>query len=125
MKLLIVDDDAELCAMLEEFFEEVLDSDIFAATTASDALALLEDEQPDGMLLDVNLRSRISGFDILSRARAVSPSTKVVMMTSSRDLGSIKKAHQLGAVDCVTKPFTLDYLEDTVQTKVAQLLEYA
>ena len=125
MKLLIVDDDAEVCAMLEEYFEEVLDGDVFAATTASDALALLEDEQPEGMLLDVNLRSRINGFDILSRARAVSPSTKVVMMTPLRDFGSIKKARRLGAVDCVTKPFTLDYLEDTVQTKITHLLEYA
>jgi response regulator of citrate/malate metabolism len=47
------------------------------------------------------------------------------MMTAVSDFEAVEKARRLGAVDYVTKPFTLDYLEDTVQTKIAQLLEFA
>src|SRR5262245_30418473 len=113
MKLLVVDDELDLCQMLQEHFEERFDCDVFTATTASEALELLEALVPEGMLLDVNLGTRLNGFDVLSRARQLSPSTKVIMVTSVNDMASIEKAQELGAVDYVTKPFTVDYLEDT------------
>jgi hypothetical protein len=34
---------------------------------------LLEQLQPEGMLLDINLRSRLNGFDVLSRVAEISP----------------------------------------------------
>ena len=125
MKLLIVDDEADLCQMLQEHFEERFDCSVFTATTASQALELLEALVPEGMLLDVNLGSRLNGFDVLTRARQLSPSTKVIMVTSVNDMASIEKAAELGAVDYVTKPFTVDYLEDTVAVKIAKHLMFA
>ena len=38
---------------------------------------------------------------------------------------SIEKAHELGAVDYITKPFTVDYLDETVDAKIASHLIYA
>ena len=61
-----------ICAMLEEFFEDSLDGEVLTATTASEALMLLKKEQPEGMLLDIHLGSRLDGFDILSHAGAQS-----------------------------------------------------
>jgi DNA-binding NtrC family response regulator len=125
MKLLVVDDEADLCEMLREHFEGRFDCDVFTATTATEALDLLGTLLPEGMLLDVNLNSRLTGFDVLSRAREISPATKVIMVTGVNDLPSIEKATQLGAVDYVTKPFTVDYLEDTVAAKIATHLMVA
>ncbi len=125
MILLIVDDEADLCRMLADHFEEHFEADVFTANTAGDALQLLGELRPDGMLLDVNLRSRINGFDILARAREVSPATKVIMVTSVNDFESIEKAVRLGAVDYITKPFTVEYLEQTVDAKIAQHLACA
>jgi len=125
MKLLIVDDDVSLCEMLEEYFEKKSPYKTIIAHNSRDALQLLETEQPEGMLLDVNLKSRINGFDILARARQISPATKVIMVTGVNDFQSIEKAQELGAVDYVTKPFTVDYLEGTVATKIATHLAYA
>jgi len=125
MKLLIVDDEPDLCDMLREHFEEHFDCKVFTATSPSEALELLEALRPEGMLLDVNLNSRLTGFDVLSRARTISPSTKVIMVTGVNDMKSITKAQELGAVDYVTKPFTVDYLEDTVAAKIATHLMVA
>ncbi len=125
MKLLIVDDEAALCKMLREHFEEQFECEVLTANTPGDALELLEQELPEGMLLDVNLKSRLTGFDVLARARQISPGTKVIMVTSVNDFESIEKAMELGAVDYVTKPFTVDYLEETVTTKIATHLMYA
>jgi DNA-binding NtrC family response regulator len=125
MKLLVVDDEAAICEMLKEYFEDSMSCRVLTATSPSSALLLLEKEQPEGMLLDLNFRSKLNGFDILKKAAAISPSTKVIMVTSVNDFESVEKAVQLGAVDYVTKPFTMDYLEDTVRTKIASLLVFA
>jgi len=77
------------------------------------------------MLLDINLRSRLNGFDVLARATEISPETKVIMVTGSNDFESVEKALALGAVDYITKPFTVEYLEGTVDSKIARHLMYA
>jgi two-component system, response regulator YesN len=122
MILLIVDDEADLCQLLADHFAEHFDAQVYTASTPGEALRLLEELKPDGMLLDVNLRSKLNGFDILGRAGSLSPATKVIMVTSVNDFESVEKAMQLGAVDYITKPFTVEYLEETVDAKIAQHL---
>jgi DNA-binding NtrC family response regulator len=125
MKLLIVDDESDLCCLLREHFEDHFEGEVFTATTPGEALQLLEELQPEGMLLDINLRSRLNGFDVLARATEISPETKVIMVTGSNDFESVEKALALGAVDYITKPFTVEYLEETVDSKIARHLMYA
>lgn len=125
MKLLIVDDEPDLCQLLQEHFEEHFQGDVLTATTPGEALRLLEELQPEGMLLDINLRSRLDGFDVLARATEISPATKVIMVTGSNDFESVERALMLGAVDYITKPFTVGYLEETVDSKIARHLIYA
>jgi DNA-binding response OmpR family regulator len=125
MKLLIVDNEFDLCRLLAEHFEEHFDADIFTATTPGEALRLLEELQPEGMLLDINLGSRLTGFDILARLNKISPATKTIMVTGVNDFESVEKAMELGAVDYITKPFTVEYLEETVDAKIVRHLIYA
>jgi YesN/AraC family two-component response regulator len=77
------------------------------------------------MLLDINLRSRLSGIDVLARLPEISPATKVIMVTGVNDFESVEKAFELGAVDYITKPFSVKYLEETVDAKIATHLQYA
>ncbi len=125
MKLLIVDDEWALCALLEEHFEKRFEGEVFTATTPGVVLRLLEELQPEGMLLDINLRSRLNGFDVLARAADISPATKVIMVTGDNEFESVERALALGAVDYITKPFTVEYLEETVDAKIATHLIYA
>jgi DNA-binding response OmpR family regulator len=122
MILLIVDDDLDLGHLLSEHFEQRFDAHVFAVSTPGEALRLLEELKPEGMLLDINLRSKLNGFDILARVKELSPATKVIMVTSVNEFESVEKALELGAVDYITKPFTVEYLEDTVDAKIAQHL---
>jgi DNA-binding NtrC family response regulator len=125
MKLLVVDDELDLCCLLREHFESYFDGKVFTATAPGEALRLLEELQPEGMLLDINLRSRLNGFDVLARAAEISPETKVIMVTGANDFDSVEKALALGAVDYITKPFTVEYLEETVDNKIATHLMFA
>jgi DNA-binding NtrC family response regulator len=125
MKLLIVDDEPDLCRLMAEHFEEHFDAEIFTANTPGEALRLLEELQPEGILLDINLRSRLTGLDILARVAGISPGTKAIMVTSVNEFESLEQAMRLGAVDYITKPFTVEYLEETVDAKIARHLMYA
>ena len=125
MKILIVDDEPDLCDLLRRHFEERFEGEVVTANTPSEALRLLKELQPDGMLLDINLRARLTGFDVLERAAEISPATKIIMVTGATDFESVEKALVLGAVDYITKPFTVSYLEETVDSKIATHLLYA
>jgi response regulator of citrate/malate metabolism len=57
--------------------------------------------------------------------RRLQSSAKVIMVTGANDFESVEKAMALGAVDYITKPFTVEYLEETVDSKIATHLMYA
>lgn len=92
MKLLIVDDELDLCCLLQEHFEEHFDGQVFAATTPGEALRLLGQLQPEGMLLDINLRSRLSGLmsspgrakSVLRRKSSWSPAPTISRASKKR-----------------------------------------
>ena len=125
MKLLIVDDEPDLCSLLQEHFDNHFGGEIFTATTPGEALRLLGELRPEGLLLDIDLRSRLNGFDVLARAAELSPATKTIIITGANDFESVERAFALGAVDYITKPFTVAYLEEIVDSKIATHLIYA
>jgi DNA-binding NtrC family response regulator len=121
-KLLIVEDEEPLREMLKEFLKDYADFKVVTATDRKSAVAALEEHQPAGMLLDVMLPTKPEGLEVLSAARRISPRTKTIMVTGTLDLDTIQCAKALGAIDYITKPFTLDYLERTLKEKIAGCL---
>ncbi len=101
-QVLIVDDDAELRAMLEEYLTRE-QFDVVAAGDGATALRLLERQRPDIVLLDVTMPGP-SGFEVLQRLRKDS-SLPVLMLTARDDQVDRILGLELGADDYLTKPF--------------------
>jgi DNA-binding response OmpR family regulator len=103
MKILIVDDDADLLALVA-----------FALTQAGYAVVKAPDvrtatqqfaaEAPDLAILDINLPDG-SGFSICESIRAQSR-IPVMMLTARGEEEDLVKALELGADDYLTKPFS-------------------
>ena len=119
-KLLVVDDEIAICDVLRHFFVKQ-GYQVFMATRGAEALAVVEREQPDLMLLDMKM-PLMSGLDVLKELRQRGNGVKVVMVSAARDEQIIHEAKTLGAVDYVTKPFHLAYLEQVVLKKLALLV---
>jgi two-component system response regulator CpxR len=102
-RILIVDDDAELVALLGEFLE----SEGFAIASAGDgergARAAL-DERPDLVVLDVMLPG-LGGFEALRRIRERS-AVPVVMLSARGEEVDRVVGLELGADDYLAKPFS-------------------
>lgn len=106
-RILIVDDDPQLCEMVTL----VLDSDEYeveSAVTGQDGLSRIERHPPDLVILDVNLPD-ISGFDLLRRLRSRS-NVCVLMLTARTDARDLVTGLDTGADDYLSKPFRPDEL---------------
>lgn len=102
-KLLIVDDDHELCSMLAEY----LGPEGFATETAGTgplALDRLGRGPVDLVVLDVML-PELSGFEVLRRIRATSR-VPVVMLTARGEEVDRVVGLEMGADDYLAKPFS-------------------
>ena len=120
VKLLIVDDEKEICEFLKEFFEE-RSYRVVTANSGQDALEKVRSEKPSLILLDMKMPG-MDGLEVLKRIKKTSPEVKVIMVTAVGTQDKINEALHLGADNYITKPLSLDYLEDDVKKKVAQVL---
>jgi DNA-binding response OmpR family regulator len=103
MKVLVVDDDADLLDLLDY----ALRREGYTVLTAADgpqALRRYEAERPDLVLLDVNL-PKLNGFEVCRRLRHAA-ATPIILLTARDEEEDILRGLQLGADDYVTKPFS-------------------
>jgi two-component system response regulator CpxR len=101
-RLLLVDDDRELCQMLSEY----LGAEHFAVKSVhdgGDALAELQANDFEIVILDVML-PRLSGLDVL-RTLGASYATPILMLTARGDDVDRIVGLELGADDYLSKPF--------------------
>ncbi len=100
-RVLLVDDDAEIC----QFLETLLGLEGFetrVATTAADAMAALPDA--DVVLLDVAM-PEVDGLELCRRMRAASFRGPVLVVSARPGPDLPRKAVEAGASGFVRKPF--------------------
>lgn len=118
-KLLVVDDETEICDFLKAFFEE-RDFEVATANSGMDALETVGVEKPQLVLLDVHMPG-MDGMNVLKEIKKRHPRIKVIMVTAIETRDKIEEAMRLGADNYITKPLSLEYLEKDVQEKIEQL----
>src|SRR5262245_6416435 len=89
-----------------------------AASTIKEALAIAEREQPDVALLDIKLGNE-DGLDCLPRMRAVSPKTRVLILTGLSDVETHYAAVSQGAMGIVRKIEGPDILMNAIRKVLA------
>ena len=119
-RLLVVDNEIEVCNFVKMFFERRGFS-VFEAYDGDEAVRVAVEKQPHVILLDVKMKTEDDGFQALPRLREAAPDAKILMVTGVEDEASILRGRALGAEDYITKPLILDYLENTVLEKIENL----
>lgn len=100
--MLIVDDDADIRRVLRGLLSPM--GTVIEASSGAEALALVRDEKPPLMLLDVSMPA-MDGLTVLTDALSIDPKLIVVMLTGEMDLNTARRALEAGARAYVTKPF--------------------
>jgi two-component system phosphate regulon response regulator OmpR len=103
MKVLVIDDDAKLGALLVQYLQQQ-GAVALHALTPEEGLRKLKSEAPDVLVLDV-MMPVLSGFDVLKDLRARGDALPVLMLTARGDLADRVAGLEMGADDYLAKPF--------------------
>lgn len=101
MKILLCDDHVLLAEALESLLRAA-GHEVVVTRSPEEALHLLADEKPDVCVLDVGFPDG-DGIEVLSHAAECSPSTKVLMLSATRDPELVRTALDLGASGYICK----------------------
>lgn len=106
-RILIIDDDRELCALVKRsVLSENIEADF--CNTGKDGLQKLKEKEYQLVILDVMMPG-MDGFEALEEIRKES-SLPILMFTSKNDSISKVRGLRAGADDYLTKPFDMDEL---------------
>jgi CheY-like chemotaxis protein len=102
--LLIDDEPAWLTSVLQLLRDEGFE--VRGAQSGAEALKVLAKYHPDLILSDLRMPD-MNGFDLLEKIKTLPKmkSTPVVFLSAIDDFHARKVAKDLGAVDCIAKPF--------------------
>ena len=112
-KLLIVDDDEAIRTQLKYALRD--EFRLAFAENRPEALAMLQQERPELVTLDLGLPPHAEGADeglkTLEEIMQAAPATKVIVLTGNNDRENAIRAVQLGAFDYHSKPIAVDALK--------------
>jgi two-component system response regulator (stage 0 sporulation protein F) len=111
-KLLVVDDEHDICDFVKTFFKD-RGFHVYTALNGEEALFMAKKERPDLVLLDIKMKG-MDGLAALKHIKELDRSIKIIMVTALADQDKMREAYKLGACDYITKPLILSYLEQTV-----------
>lgn len=120
IRTLVVDDDYRVAEIHRSFLERLPSFAVVGvAHTAADALALVDRELPDLVLLDIYLPDR-SGLDVLRELRARErPPVDVIAITAANDVDTLRSALQGGVVHYLVKPFQFNAFREKLESYAA------
>ena len=101
-KVLVIDDDTNICELLRLYLEKEGFS-VISANDGEAALAAFKSEEPDMVLLDIML-PKLDGWQVCREIRKFSD-TPIIMLSAKGETFDKVLGLELGADDYVTKPF--------------------
>lgn len=120
--ILIIDDDADMCALLTRFLTKngyVVD----AAHSGTKGLEKFKAGKFDMVLCDYRLGDKKDGKDILIEIKQYNPQTIVLIITGYSDIKTAVDVIKAGAYDYITKPLIPDEVLNVLKAALNQPLE--
>lgn len=113
MKILIIDDDADIVERLQRVLTH-RGFEVVAAHTGAEGLAKLLKAEPQVVLLDLLLPD-MHGLEVLKEIKRLSPESSVIIISAFAGVGDAVKAVKQGASNILVKPFHTEELVTTIR----------
>ena len=123
MKVLIIDDDADIRSIVQLSLSRVGGMDVIEAASGVEGLRKAREEAPDVILLDMMMPT-MDGLETLAalRVQPATAGTPVIFLTAKGRKDQFERMTPLGAVGVLIKPFDPRTLSDDVRALVTQHL---
>jgi DNA-binding response OmpR family regulator len=116
-RILIVDDSAAILNLLRRALEQT-GYEVITAKSGEEALAAFEREEPDAIVLDLNLPG-LPGWEVC-RLLKIRSEVPIIIITGNASLQLATRDKTQGADAYLLKPFHLETLFETLHTVLAQ-----
>lgn len=121
LKVIYVEDNANnqrlLCRMLSQRNVEVELYD-----NAEDGYLGIREHSPDLIFMDVHLKTKTSGLDLVRKLRQSGVETPIILVTVFNMMADKKRALEAGCNDFLMKPFEMKQLHALVDQYQAELI---
>jgi DNA-binding NtrC family response regulator len=108
-KLLVVDDDPQILALVQRFGENA-GFDVESCGGGNEAMARVAQGHVDVSVIDLRMPD-VGGLEVLRAIREADPDCQTILMSGAATIDSAVEAVKLGAVDYLTKPFDFNRLK--------------
>jgi len=109
INILVVDDEAIVRESLRDWLSDA-GHQVLIAEDGSQALEIIEKEKPSIAFVDLVMPG-MDGIELLKRAKKISPSIEIIIITAYASVPTAITAMKQGAYDYVEKPFSLERVE--------------
>lgn len=108
-RILLVEDEEDLCGLLADVLEALLGQDVRTAGDGIEAIRLAHEYHPDIILMDLDL-PRLNGWDATRSLRDSETfhDTPILALTAHTMVGDRERALEAGCDDHFPKPIDLD-----------------
>lgn len=115
MNIMIAEDDYHVADIHEKFLQQLQGVHVIAkAQSASETIRLVDQHQPDLVLLDVYLPDQL-GVDVLEQLYEVAPHVQVILITAATEKDIFTEALHHGVVDYLIKPIAFERLKEAIE----------
>ncbi|MEO8359102.1 MAG: sigma-54 dependent transcriptional regulator [Vicinamibacteria bacterium] len=119
MRILIADDEPEICRFISDLIRGD-DRDVVTATSVENAVESHRRAPCDIVISDINFNTTLTGLDLLRSVRTGAHGPEVVLMSGFGTLETAVEAVRAGAFDYVSKPFDINEVRSTVDRAIRQ-----
>jgi CheY-like chemotaxis protein len=115
-KILVVEDEKDILELLLSVFDDCGDYRILSAVDGEEALKLVRADNPDIILLDIQLPT-LNGYEVCKSVKSdpTMSSTKVLILSGMAQNSDRQKAKEAGADGYIAKPFSSIELLEKVE----------
>jgi two-component system, NtrC family, response regulator HydG len=117
-KILVVDDDNDMCLLLTRFLTRN-GYTVGSANSGQAAIEWMKKNKPDLVLCDFRLDD-MTGIQLLGKIKEAHPDASVIIITGYSDVKDAVEVMKLGAYDYVTKPLFPDEILLTIKKALAE-----
>ena len=119
--VLVVDDEPSITQLISRVLTKA-GHRVVTASSAQEAMRVLERDQVALVLSDINMPGSISGLELIDALRARRPSLPIILVTGSADETNLQEALNRGAAGFISKPFKAAELHEKVAKAINRQL---
>lgn len=127
LHFVLCDDNVQVLDRLEKTLQSIFTKDdidaqvVYKSKTPEEVINYIDNNDTDVLILDINLRSNISGCDVANIVRKKNKNIYIIFLTGHLEYGLL--AYKYKTFDYLAKPVTDERLEETILRLVDDTIE--